>query len=372
MININKMVQKFFTLFAIVCMLTRLQAQDEPTLGIGDAAPAIKYSKWLKGTPVSTDNNDKITVLEFWATWCGPCIAAMPHLSELAKKYEKQADFIGVNVWEKTGDKPYESALPDVERFVTASKDRMGYNVIVDNNEQDMAKAWMKAAGLNGIPSTFIVKNGKIVWIGHPIKIDSVIDPIIAGTFDMAAYKKKHEESKMASDKMMKDMRATLDELKLLVENKNFDKAFALIEEAPKKQPILRFSVKLEKFNILLKHFSETEAINYVKQLTRDEKNVYDFTFGQTIIDKDGLKPESYLYAVSLFNNSNSKSSAIYNIMAKGYSKGHDFKNAVTAQEKAIELAKNEVNDPKFQGRVFDYTVTDYQKKLNEYKQQIK
>ena len=77
-----------------------LRAQeDEITLQIGDDAPGLQYSKWVKGTPVTSFEKDRMYVLEFWATWCGPCKAAMPHLSELAKKYEDKATFMGVNIW---------------------------------------------------------------------------------------------------------------------------------------------------------------------------------------------------------------------------------------------------------------------------------
>src|SRR5215210_230171 len=86
--------------------------QPGPTLKWGDTAPPLKVSKWLKGTPVERFEPGKTYVVEFWATWCGPCKAAMPHLSELAKKYEGKATFIGVDVWENGAD-----PLPASQRF---------------------------------------------------------------------------------------------------------------------------------------------------------------------------------------------------------------------------------------------------------------
>src|SRR5438045_7958134 len=79
-------------------------APAEPTLKWGDVAPPLKLVKWLKGTPVEQFEPGKTYVIEFWATWCGPCKAAMPHLSELAKKYEGKITFIGVDVWETSKD----------------------------------------------------------------------------------------------------------------------------------------------------------------------------------------------------------------------------------------------------------------------------
>src|SRR5262245_48165741 len=59
-----------------------------PTLTIGDKAPALAIEKWVKGTPVESFQNGKVYVVEFWATWCSPCVAGMPHLTELQKKFK--------------------------------------------------------------------------------------------------------------------------------------------------------------------------------------------------------------------------------------------------------------------------------------------
>ncbi len=50
---------------------------------IGDPAPQISIGKWVKGNPVESFAKDQVYVVEFWATWCGPCLANMPHLASL-------------------------------------------------------------------------------------------------------------------------------------------------------------------------------------------------------------------------------------------------------------------------------------------------
>src|SRR5262249_22089324 len=60
---------------------------------IGEKAPPVKVSKWMTSKPSvlpgEKDADKKVFIVEFWATWCGPCMKSIPHLAELHKKYEK-------------------------------------------------------------------------------------------------------------------------------------------------------------------------------------------------------------------------------------------------------------------------------------------
>ena len=345
--------------------------QDSVTLHIGDSAPAMRYSQWIKGTPVTSYDKDRLYVLEFWATWCGPCIASMPHLSELAKKYEAKATFIGVNVYEKTGDKPYETSLPEVTRFVKSSAGRMTYNVIADNNAKDMANGWLKPAGIIGIPTTFVVQNGKIVWIGHPMKLDSIMDPILAGTFDVAANKKKYDSASAESHKLNTGMMALYNAVQDAEKAKDFNKAFRLIDEGMEKVPVLKMSLKMEKFNILLNNYTEPEAMSYARELSKEDTS-YSPSIAVLICDKDSLSKTAYQYAVDILKEMTPVNSLILDKLALAKSKAGDLKGAIETEEKAVKLAKVEVKDPAFSGRVFDYTITDFEKKVKKYKSALK
>ncbi len=359
---------KNIVLFAFILFnLSRAEAQNSVSLHVGDPMPEVKYSKWLKGTPITTFKDDQVYIFEFWATWCGPCIAAMPHLSELAKKYEGKANFIGVNVYEKTGNKPYESSLADVEKYVGSSGDRMSYHVIADNNAQDMANNWLKAAGIAGIPSTFVISKGRIVWIGHPIKLDTVIDLVINGTFDVATFKTKYEKESMASTKLVSDLFKANGAIDSAIVQKNFEKAFKLMDQGEIEIPQMKLSFIAKRFQTLLNYYPENKALAYARRLNKDS-GTFLYMTAFTIIEKDGLSKQAYEYASGIVKKKASTNSILMSKLALSQFKAKDFNAAIKSQEKAIELVKTELKDPQYEGIVFDYTVKEYEVKLKEYK----
>ncbi|MBN2130013.1 MAG: TlpA family protein disulfide reductase, partial [Sedimentisphaerales bacterium] len=136
-----------------------------PALRVGMPAPALKVAKWFKGEPVEKLEPGKIYVVEFWATWCGPCKVTIPHLTELAHKHAEKVTFIGVSVWERPEEKTDEAIFALVEPFVKDMGEKMDYHVAAEGVDQTMANTWMRAADRSGIPCAFIVgADGKIAW----------------------------------------------------------------------------------------------------------------------------------------------------------------------------------------------------------------
>jgi len=163
------------------------QAAPAITLGIGDQAPAFEPQVWVKGEPIHGFEQGKVYVVEFWATWCGPCVAAIPHLSELQKRHP-EAIFVGIAASERIPRGETEDVrLPKLRDFVSTKSDAMAYRVAY-TPERELPKAWMTAAGRNTIPTTFLVgKSGAIEWIGEPRNLDAPLAQVLAGTWDRSA-----------------------------------------------------------------------------------------------------------------------------------------------------------------------------------------
>ncbi|GAA3604945.1 hypothetical protein GCM10022396_22740 [Flavivirga amylovorans] len=143
---------------------------QQPTLKVGDKAPEISIFKWIKGNEVKNFEKGKVYVLEFGATWCTGCIKMIPFLSYLAEKYKDEVEVLDFFVMEANNE-PIGTKNPNyvqrVERFVTKKTDEISYRVAVDTEDERMRNDWLKAAGLSGLPQSFVIdKNGFIAWIG--------------------------------------------------------------------------------------------------------------------------------------------------------------------------------------------------------------
>jgi thiol-disulfide isomerase/thioredoxin len=190
---------KRFNGIGLIAVAMFTSAAHAQLLKLGDRAPALKPDLVVKGKINNGPQNRKIRVIEFWATWCGPCISSMPHLSDLADKYRAQVDVISFNVWDyKAEGKGLENTSQHRSRitnWVKKNDRNMRYTVALDDAKESVAKTWLGTERSTGIPVAFVVdRTGKIVYVGHPNRLDKFIANTIAGKVDIAAATKDKQD----------------------------------------------------------------------------------------------------------------------------------------------------------------------------------
>jgi len=137
---------------------TAAKETTPPPAPAGKGAPAPDFTlARLDGSELQLSSlKGKAVIIDFWDTWCPPCIKAMPHLQELSVEYAGELVVVGVALGREGQEK--------VQAFT--DKNGITFDVVMFNNDPNLITAF---GGIQSIPTTFLVDGNGIIrekWVG--------------------------------------------------------------------------------------------------------------------------------------------------------------------------------------------------------------
>lgn len=327
-------------------------ARADDLLTVGSKAPSIDIEYWLsngngKFEPIKEFEPGKVYVLEFWATWCGPCIASMPHIAELQEKYlDKGVQIISVS------DEDKETVLEFLEKPVpgedkTFAELTSAYCLTTDP-DGSTHKDFFEAAGQNGIPAAFIIgKDQKIEWIGHPMEMEEVLDQVLEGKWDREAFAEKIRVEQEVNREMQKVMMA--------FQKGDMDEGLKILEELLEKVPDGETKTQLQmvRFSVLMQTGDDrmTDAFRDLTESAKSDPDMLNMiSWGIVELNEAGQKPSKDLIdaarkAADLAVAARPDDASILDTQAHlAYMQGN-LDEAIEIQTKAAEKADPEIKE---------------------------
>jgi thiol-disulfide isomerase/thioredoxin len=327
----------------------------------------LQTGDWVQGDPVKGFESNKVYIVEFWATWCGPCRVSIPHLNEVYKKYkDKNLVVIGQDCWEQDDSQ--------VAPFVKRMGEKMTYRVALDDKQAEdkdskdhkaapqkgkMAESWMEPAGQHGIPAAFVInKEGKIAWIGHPMELkEEVIDQVLAGTFDL----KKEAADFEVRQKNQAQLMSASRQFSAYMSVKQWDKAEASLAEIEKLLPEDdRAGLGPARVQIALGRGNEEAACQLAERLSKaqPENAQMQNQLAWELATHEGIKGSALDAAARIAERANSASGGkdpqvLHTCARVSFLRGEKDK-AIELQAKAVELAEGQIKSM-LQGALASY-----------------
>jgi thiol-disulfide isomerase/thioredoxin len=140
---------------ALVVGLAVFNKRQERRSGASAAVAKAIALRPLQGSAMVALPQGKVTLVDFWATWCAPCRASMPRLQNLWKDYAAR----GVELYSVNTDDESPNRKPQVQEFLL--QNQLSFPVVLDDEDKTASDSFRVSA----LPTLLVIdKAGKVVW----------------------------------------------------------------------------------------------------------------------------------------------------------------------------------------------------------------
>lgn len=383
--KVARKICSFKSMFTLLACYWAIAASvvAQPELTIGSQAPALDIEHWVSDgggrlKPVTDFEKGNVYVVEFWATWCPPCVASMPHIAELQKKMiDQNVQIISVSdedldtveqfldravpagiarslqkqqeiADEKPGQVDQEKQTGDPGLDSTNEANKLTFRELTSayslatDPDQSVYNDYMVASGEGGIPTAFIVgKQGLIEWIGHPMELDDPLEQVVEDKWDREAYLKNRAQQASIEQAIME----VYEEL----QNGKIDKGLKKLDTLIQDHKGTELSVGLRALRIQL--FMQIDPAKAAKELNDVAAEIADaqvlngIAWSIVEYDEEGeseLSDDLLAAAVTVAEKAVSlapEDGAVLDTLSHLVYMQGDLDRAIKLQTKAIELA---------------------------------
>lgn len=199
----------YIFVFLPICLKSLLlsgqpKTTNSESLNIGSISPKLAVQDWYYGAPITNIEKGRFYVVEFWSTWCSPCLKSFLPFNRIARKFKTKATFLSVNVLEKK-NYPKERAKQIIDSLNRTMK--LDFSVGFEE-EKKISEGWFGKIWDASVPLVVLIDSTQqISWIGDIENLKEHLTKVLNGEWDkeVAAKKRIEQQSIIKQDYETRD-----------------------------------------------------------------------------------------------------------------------------------------------------------------------